>query len=228
MPKILLVDDDIQLGLKLQEWFLTKSVNLEIVTSGEDALQALEYFDFDVILLDWNLPGMSGLDVCTAYRARQGRSFIIFLTGQGDIENKEKALFAGGDDYIVKPFDVREVYARISSVMRRSLVIADKLLTVQDVTLDPESRQVSVGDKKVQLTVKEAAMLEYMMRRPDQPFTAERLLTAVWPSETETSIDSVRSWMRLLRQKLASIGKLEFIKTVVGTGYVVESTDSIS
>lgn len=223
MPKILLVDDDVQLGLKLQEWFLSKSIDLEIVKSGEDALQTLEYFSFDIILLDWNLPGISGLDVCKAYRARQGQSFIIFLTGQGDIENKEKAFLAGGDDYIVKPFDVREIYARIGSVMRRSLAIVGKQLTVQDVTLDPESRQVSVGEQKVQLTPKEAAMLEYLMRRPDQPFTAERLLTAVWPSETETSIDSVRSWMRLLRQKLASIGKTDFIKTVVGTGYVVES-----
>ncbi len=223
MPKILLVDDDVQLGLKLQEWFLSKSIDLEIVKSGEDALQSLEYFSFDIILLDWNLPGMTGLDVCKAYRARQGQSFIIFLTGQGDIENKEKAFLAGGDDYIVKPFDVREIYARIGGVMRRSLAIVGKQLTVQDVTLDPETRQVSVGEQKVQLTPKESAMLEYLMRRPDQPFTAERLLTAVWHSETETSIDSVRSWMRLLRQKLASVGKTDFIKTVVGTGYVVES-----
>ena len=223
MSKLLLVDDDVDLGLKLKEWLASKSLNLEIVHSGEDALQLLLSFEFDLILLDWNLPGMTGLSVCKAYRERGGKSYIIFLTGQGEIENKEKALDAGGDDYLVKPFEVRELFARIKSVMRRSIEINTEKLVIKDVSLDPEARLLSVHGTNVVLTPKECALLEYLMRHANRPFNAQRLLSAVWPSETGASADTVRTWMKNLRTKLATVGKEDFIKTVVSSGYVIES-----
>src|SRR5271154_2531963 len=110
MAKILLVEDDVELAERLSDWFSTESYIFEAVHSGEDALQLLDSFDFDVILLDWNLAeaGLTGLDVCRHYRTKGGQAPIIFLTGKGDIPSKGEGLDSGADDYLVKPFDIRE------------------------------------------------------------------------------------------------------------------------
>ncbi len=225
MSKILLVDDDELLGKELKEWFALSSLHLEVVLSGEDALQLLSAFAFDLILLDWNLPGISGLEVCRSHRKAGGQSYIVFLTGQGDIESKEKALDSGGDDFVTKPFEIREVFARIRSVMRRSLTLIPEILQMHDISLDPASRLLMRGEQKCQLTSKECALLEYLMRHPNRPFNAQKLLTAVWPSDSEASVDTVRTWMHHLRAKLASLGRQELIKTVAGAGYVIESNN---
>jgi CheY-like chemotaxis protein len=106
MAKILLVEDDVELAERLADWFETESYVFEAVYSGEDALQLLKSFDFDVILLDWNLPGISGIEVCKHYRAKGGQAPIIFLTGQGSIPARSEGLDSGADDYLVKPFDI--------------------------------------------------------------------------------------------------------------------------
>ncbi len=222
MSKILLVEDDVKLGNQLQELFAASSLHLEIATSAEDALQLLRGFDYDLILLDWDLPGMSGLDLCKQYRASGGQSYIVFLTGHHSIEAKEQALDAGADDYVTKPFDIREVFARMRSVRRRALIMTPDLLEASGVTLDPVGQIVSCGDRSVRLTGKESALLEYLMRHPDRPFNAQKLLNAVWPSDSDASVHTVRTWMHYLRLKLADLGKADLIKTVSGAGYVVE------
>jgi len=222
MSKFLLVDDDVQLGTLLSETFRNRGLNLELALSGEDALQLLENFDFDLVLLDWNMPGMNGLELCKRYRKNKGRAYIIFLTGESDIDSKEQALDAGGDDFITKPFDVREVFARIKTVMRRLPAPVDDNVVINGVTLEPESNTLKAGENKIQLTPSESALLEYLMRHPNRPFNAQRLLETVWPSGSETSVESVRTRMKKLRQKLAVCGKPDFIKTVSGGGYVIE------
>ncbi len=226
MSKILLVDDDEALGRDVRDWFAANSLHLEVALTGEDALQLLSSFEYDLILLDWNLPGISGLDVCKHFRKGGGRSYIVFLTGQGDIDSKEAALDAGGDDYVTKPFDIREVLARIRSVMRRSLSITPEVFELNGVQFDPEKRQLTFNQQTVRLTAKESALLQYLMRHPNRPFNASKLLSAVWPSESEASTDTVRTWMHHLRAKLSGMGKEDFIKTVAGAGYVIESETS--
>ncbi len=119
MAKLLLVEDDLELSLKLKEWLASQGYLLETVTTGEDALQMLNHFQFDILLLDWDLPGISGLEVCRQYRLSGGTSFILFLTGKGDISSKEQGFDLGADDYLVKPFDARELSSRIRSLLRR-------------------------------------------------------------------------------------------------------------
>ena len=221
MAKILLVEDDLNVGEKLKEWFAVEGGHIfEWVTSAEDALQLLNTFGFDVLLLDWNLPAQTGLDVCKQYRKSGGRGKVIFLTGQSDIENKEQGLHYGGDDYLVKPFDCRELSARIRSVLRRpdQGPIIDRLI-IGDMSLDPRSRTVTAGDKSIQLMPKEAQLLEFLMKHPDQSYRSNELSKAVWPTGNELDANTVRSWVRNLRVKLTSIGKENFIKTVAGSGY---------
>lgn len=222
MAKVLLVEDDLMLAAALQEELAGGPYQVETTSSGEDALQLLDHFQFDIILLDWNLPGINGLEVCKRFRQAGGLSFVIFLTSEGDISFKEQALDAGGDDYLVKPFDVRELVARMRSVSRRSLERVEDIISIGPVSLNPASRIIAAGGRQLQLTPKENAILEYLMRHKNRPFSALRLLNSVWPSDSEVSVDNVRVLVANLRQKLAAAGCADFVKTIHNAGYVVE------
>lgn len=222
MAKILLVEDDLELSDRMEDWFSLENHTLEVVHNGEDALQMLSSFEFDVVVMDWGLPGMTGLDVVKAYRKNGGAAPIIFLTGRGEIINREEGLDSGADDYLVKPFDVRELSARIRSLLRRPKGLLPTELAMQGLSLELETRTVKVGSQTVHLMPKQCALLEFLMRHPNRPFGAKSLLDAVWPSESEASEDTVRTCMKTLRRQLASVGKEEFIKTVLGSGYLIE------
>lgn len=222
MAKILLVEDDQDLVSRLKDWFTAEKHMLETAANGEDGLQLLTNFEYDIVLLDWTLPGVSGLDVCKRYRSNGGTTFVIFLTGKGDIASKEQALDCGADDYLVKPFDTRELSARIRSVMRRPASLLPSELRIGDVLLDPEKRVLSANGKTCQLMPKEAALLEFFMRHPNRVYGSKNLLDAVWSSEAEASTETVRSWLRNLRGKLASVGVEDLIKTIPGSGYLIE------
>jgi two-component system response regulator QseB len=222
MAKILLVEDDVELAERLSDWFETESYVFEAVYSGEDALQLLKSFDFDVILLDWNLPGISGIEVCKHYRAKGGQAPIIFLTGQGSIPARSEGLDSGADDYLVKPFDIRELAARIRSLLRRpQAFVAD--LTIGELKLQPATRTVWVGEANIVLMPKQSLLLEFLMRHPNQAFTGKALLNSVWPSDAAASEETVRTCVKTLRQQLATVGQKEFIKTQHGVGYMVST-----
>jgi DNA-binding response OmpR family regulator len=195
---------------------------VEAAYNGEDALQLMDNFSYDAIILDWTLPDLPGIEVCQRYRKGGGRTYIIFLTGKGDIDDREAGLDAGSDDYVVKPFNVRELSARVRTVLRRPQQVLPFEITIADVTLDPRTRDVIFGGERVHLMPKELALLEFLMRHPNEPYSAQGLLDAVWPSESEASCETVRTWMMKLRQKLASLGKRDFIKTLAGSGYLIE------
>jgi OmpR-family two-component system manganese-sensing response regulator len=221
MAKILLVEDDAELAQRLRDWFALENHVFEVASSGEDALQMLDGFDFDVVVLDWSLPGISGLEVCRRYRASGGQAGIIFLTGKADIPSKGEGLDSGADDYMVKPFDVRELGARIRSLLRRPRTVFS-VLKIGDVELKAETRMLSVNDKNIILMPKQSALLEYLMRHPNRPFSAKQLLDSVWPSDAEASEETVRTCMKTLRHQLAALDKKDFIKTLYGAGYLIE------
>jgi len=222
MSKFLLIDDDLDLGHRLKDWFAAKSITLEVAVNGADGLQLLSAYQYDLILLDWQLPDTTGLEICKKYRRDGGETHIIFLTGEGSIDNKEDGLMAGGDDYIVKPFDIRELYARVHSVLRRNLDTIPEKLEIQGVVLDAQARCIQVDAATIALTPRECAVLEYLMRHANRPYTAQRLLAAIWPSDAEVSEGTVRTCVLNLRKKLAGAGKTDLIKQVVNSGYVIE------
>ncbi|HEY9775749.1 MAG TPA: response regulator transcription factor [Planktothrix sp.] len=221
MAKILLVEDDVELADQLRDWFSLENYIFETASNGEDAHQMLESFDYDVVVLDWSLPGASGLEICQRYRSRGGSAAVIFLTGRGDVPSKSVALDAGADDYMVKPFDVRELGARVRSLLRRPRTLMSQL-KIGNVELKPETRTLIVGAQSLVLMPRQSALLEYLMRHPNRPYNSKALLDSVWPSDAEASEETVRTCMKTLRQQLGSLDKKDFIKTLYGSGYLIE------
>lgn len=223
MSKILLIEDDLDLAEKVQSWLKPENQHIEIASTGKDGIQLLTAFHFDVIVLDWNLPDLSGLELMKQYRSSGGKTPIIFLTGQGEMDSKLSALEGGADDYMTKPFDVRELVARIKGLLRRPTDAVQTQLQVRNVVLKVDSKTLLCDGETLQLRTRECALLEYLMRFPDRTFSGKALLSAVWPSDAESTEESVRTCMKLLRVKLKKIGQGDFVKTVLGSGYIIES-----
>lgn len=224
MAKILLVDDDLELCNAVQNFLGLQGHSVETASTGEDAIQLLKNFQYDVIVLDWGLPGIEGDELCRLYRAQGGNTPIMFLTGRNDISFLETGFNSGADDYMVKPFDIRELTARLKGLLRRVSTQFVENLNINGLELMPEQRLAKADGKEVKLRAKECALLEYLMRHPNKTFTAQNLLDAVWTSESNGTTNSVRTWMGTLRQQLAKIGKEDFVKTVLGSGYTIEAT----
>jgi len=223
MAKVLIADDDKELVTALTRFLTAQGYVVEVARNGGDAVQMLENFAFEVIILDWQLGDMSGVEVCKKFRGRGGKTPILMLTGLASIDNKEEGLDSGVDDYLTKPFEARELSARLRSLLRRPAILTSSDLTVRNVSLTVETRTVSDGTNTVKLSQREAALLEFLMRHQNRNFLSGAIREHVWPLDSEGSDDTVRTCMRTLRQKLAKIGQSELIKTDLKSGYVIES-----
>ena len=223
MAKILLIEDDSRLVKSLVDWLETDGHIVETVGDGKDAIQMLEAYSFDLIVLDWALPGVSGVDVLKSFREHGGITPVIFLTGQRDLHSKKSGLDSGADDYLTKPFEVEELSARIRSLLRRPAGLLPTTLTSGNVTIDPSAKSVTVDGASVKLGKLEFSILELLMRHPNKCFSAEDLMKQVWPSDTESSEDAVRSCVRALRRKLAPDGGDCIVKNIAGVGYIINS-----
>src|SRR5687767_5196794 len=170
VAKILLVEDDMSLSERLAEWLEREHHLVELVADGTDAISFLEGYSYDVIILDWNLPGLSGLEICKHARSRGIATPILFLTGVTDIPDKAAALDTGADDYVTKPCHFQELSARVRALLRRPSVQTSNRLTVGELELDPEEHLVHNSGSSIQLLPKEFALLEFMLRHPGQVF----------------------------------------------------------
>ncbi len=223
MPKILVVEDDDEVAESVVNWLKMENYNVERASSGEDALQFLSNYYFDIVLLDWGLPKMSGYEVLKSYRSMGGQAPVLFLTGRDDVDSKEFGLDGGADDYITKPFDMRELTSRVRARLRRPGGLLPAKIVRGNVTLDPETRKVFLDSSSVRLTNKEYAVLEFLMRHPDQVFSSRAILDAVWAADTESSEDTVRACIKNLRRKITVEGQPCVVKTLAGSGYTIES-----
>jgi len=163
------------------------------------------------------MPECSGIEVCRRFRAAGGQTPILFLTGKGELVDKETGLDSGADDYLVKPFEVRELAARMRSLLRRPFGINNDGLKVSDLELEFNSRLLTRGDTSVRLMPRETKLLEFFIRHPGNYYSSKALLNAVWPADIEASEETVRTCMKTLRQKLDKLGRGELIKTVPKT-----------
>jgi DNA-binding response OmpR family regulator len=223
MAKILVVEDDIPLANILSTWLETQNYVVDMAYTGEDALQLLSNFQYDVLILDWELPGIAGINVCKIFRQKGGNTPILFLTGKTDISSKVEGLETGADDYLSKPFEYRELGARIRSLLRRPAGILDEVLTLAGLSLDVKSRTAVAFGRGVLLTPREFSLLEFLMRHPDRAFGSKALLDAVWPLDSALSEDTVRSCMRTLRKKISSDAGECAVRTIQSQGYLIES-----
>ncbi len=225
VSKILIVEDEEDLSLQVADWLLKEHHTVERVMSGPAALDQLSVNKYDVIILDWLLPGLDGIQVCRRYRQTGGRTPILMLTAKSSIENKEEGLDSGADDYLAKPFHLKELSARVRALVRRASTVPAVVLSIGDIVLDPASRLVTKGGRPVHLERKEFNLLEFLMRNANRAFSAEALLDRVWESGSMASPDAIRTYIKSLRKKVDSAGKPSHITTVHGVGYKFEGPD---
>ncbi len=223
MAKVLLVEDDRNLLNTISTWLKMESYLVETAENGSDAVDLLRAYSYDVIILDIELPRLSGLEVCKQFRAMGGSSAVLMLTNKSTIVDKETGFGVGADDYLTKPFHLKELSARLKALLRRSQTLLPDVLKAGTLELDPRSRKLSREGTEIHLPKMEFALLEFFMRYPGQVFSGEALLERVWTSESERSSDTIRSCIKKLRNKIDVDGEPSLIKNVHGVGYKFES-----
>jgi len=220
MSKILIVDDEIDLAEGLKRSLLREQHVVELAFDGQQAADMLLVSKYDLVVLDWMMPKRTGLEVCKWIRSRRDRTPVLMLTAKGEIDDKETGLDSGADDYLTKPFHLREFQARVRALLRRGgeAEITDTL-THGKICLHVKERTVMRDGEAIKLEPREFNLLEFLMRHPNQPFTSDALVTRVWESDTEVSSDAIRVYIRMLRKKLDVPNEPSIIETVHGLGY---------
>lgn len=226
MPKVLLADDDPELLQSVSTWLQHHKFNVDMASDGAEAREYMSQIEYDVLVIDWTMPAVSGIELCQWYRARGGTTPILILTGKDEISDKEKGLDSGADDYLTKPFDLRELLARVNALMRRGKVLATRVATVGPLTIDPDAHRVICDGKELKLTATEFSVLEFMARHPDQVFSADALIARVWKTSSDISTDTVRVYVKRLREKLEAAGHPGLLTNVHGVGYKIVATPS--
>ncbi len=223
--QILIVEDEEPLSLLLRYNLEADGYNVETVARGDDADTWLREKLPDLIVLDWMLPGLSGIELCRRLRSRQETKAlpIIMLTARGEESERVRGLATGADDYVVKPFSVPELLARVRALLRRSKPerMADSL-TLGEIELDRVKKRVSRAGRDVNLGPTEYRLLEYLMERPGRVFTREQLLDGVWGSDVYIDERTVDVHVGRLRKALNRGREIDPIRTVRGSGYSID------
>jgi len=219
--RILIIEDDQAILKLLQRGFAYEGYTVDVATDGRTGLSLARDRNPDLIVLDWMLPGMDGLEVC--HRLRTGGTMpILMLTAKDTIQDRVQGLDAGADDYRSKPFKLDERLARIRALLRRTQPERIPVLKFADLTLDTGSREATRGNKLIQLTAKEYELLELFMRHPRQVLTREVIFDRVWGYDFGGESNVLEVYIRYLRQKLETDESMpRLIHTVRGVGYVM-------
>ena len=227
MPKVLIVEDEEPVSLLLRYNLEAEGYEVEQVFRGDDAEIRLREMTPDLVLLDWMLPGLSGIELCRPLRARPEteRVPIIMLTARGEESERVRGLATGADDYIVKPFSVPEVVARIRAILRRAKPeVMSNVLALGDLELDKETHRVRRGGRELHLGPTEFRLLEFLMRAPGRVFSREQLLDGVWGHDVYVDERTVDVHVGRLRKSLNRANKKDPIRTVRGAGYAFDDT----
>jgi two-component system phosphate regulon response regulator PhoB len=223
-PRILIVEDEEALTLLLRYNLEAAGYDVEIVARGDDADTRMKESMPDLMILDWMLPGLSGIELCRRLRARPDTKGlpIIMLTARGEESERVRGLSTGADDYIVKPFSVPELLARVSALLRRSSPerVAE-VLAFGDLALDREKKRVSRGGRAIDLGPTEYRLLEFLMERPGRVFSREQLLDGVWGNDVYIDERTVDVHIGRLRKALNRGQDDDPIRTVRGAGYAL-------
>lgn len=222
--RILIIEDDQAILKLLQRGLAYEGYVVDVATDGRSGLNQARDHTPDLVVLDWMLPGMDGLEVC--HRLRTGGSMpIMMLTAKDTIQDRVQGLDAGADDYMVKPFNLDELLARIRALLRRTQPERVQILKFADLTLDTGSREAVRGNLVIQLTAKEYELLELFLRHPRQVLTREVIFDRVWGYDFGGESNVLEVYIRYLRQKLeADETRPRLIHTIRGVGYVLRET----
>jgi two-component system, OmpR family, response regulator len=221
--RILVVDDEPSIVDAVATALRYEGFEVDEASSGRDALEAVTRHEPDLIVLDWMLPDIDGLEVGRRLRARGYRTAVLFLTAKDATENKVEALRAGGDDYVTKPFSLAEVVARIQAILRRtSGALPGDVLQFEDLVLDENRHEVYRGGTLVELTATEFNLLRFFMLNPRRVLAKGQILQNVWRYDFGGNANVVETYVSYLRRKLDALGP-PLIKTVRQAGYMLEA-----
>ena len=218
---ILIVEDELKLARFIELELSAEGYAIMVAHDGLNALTMIRESNPDMILLDWMLPGMSGVEICRRLRSTGNKTPIIFLTARDEISDRVAGLDAGANDYMVKPFSIEELLARIRAHLRQTHSENSNLLEFHDLKLNRLTRQVFRGMRSIDLTVKEFDLLEYLLSHPGQVFTRDQILEQVWGYDFMGDSNIIEVYVRYLRLKLEEQKEQRLVHTIRGVGYVV-------
>ncbi len=230
--RILLVDDEFEMIDPLSRILKREGYQVDIAYDGGQGDQLAQANTYDLLILDWMLPQYSGLEICQRLRSQGNRTPVLFLTAKDTLDDRVQGLDAGADDYLIKPFELRELLARVRALLRRppAPILAavptpphpgrGAHLTVENLTLDPANQLAQRGKRVIELSEKETQLLVYLMQHPDQLLTHEQIHQHLWGhSDEQPTSNALAAQIRLLRRKIEAIGDAPLIHTVYGRGY---------
>lgn len=224
--RLLLIEDDRKAARLLAKGLQEEGFVVDVAPTGEDGEEKAAVNEYDLIVLDWLLPGKDGLAVCRALRACGSSTPILMLTARDSVADRVSGLSTGADDYLTKPFAFAELLARIRALLRRSRVAQPAVLRVADLTLDPTTRRVTRGDGPVTLTPREYAILEALMRNAGEVVSRTRLAERVWDDASEVLDNLLDVHVSHLRNKIDHGASVPLIHTIRGVGYRLGQPDS--
>jgi len=213
------VEDEKRLAEVVKKGLAEEGYEVDIAYDGEEGQYMAESTPYDLIILDIMLPKKDGITVCRELRLKEINIPVLMLTAKDSVEDRVKGLDSGADDYLVKPFAFSELLARVRALLRREALSKAPKLQVGDLVMDTLTREVWRGDKKIELTTKEYALLEYFMRHPNMVVTRTMLMEKVWDFDFEGMSNVIDVYIRRLRYKLDKEGEESIIETVRGAGY---------
>jgi diguanylate cyclase (GGDEF)-like protein len=233
--KILCIEDDENLAMLLQKTLIKQHYHVEIATDGQAGWDLAEIFNYDLILLDWMLPKLTGIEFCQKLRAKNHSRLspnqdtpILLMTALDATTSKVMGLDAGADDYVVKPLNFDELLARIRAILRRKHGERSPILKWGELCLSPNNCEVTYREQPIALTKKEYELLELFLRNPEQSFSIRRLLDCLWPSDESPTEGAVRAQIKGLRQKLKQAGVVDPLETIYKIGYKLKTLDKAS
>jgi two-component system, OmpR family, response regulator len=217
--RVLVVEDEVKMASLIRRGLKADGMAADVAVKGEDALWMAGSTEYDAIVLDVMLPGMSGFDVCRKLREDGVWAPVLMLTARDAVEDRVQGLDTGADDYLTKPFSFAELSARLRALVRRGRVEQPTVLRAGDLHLDPATKRVARGETDISLSAKEYSLLETFMRRPGQVLDRYQLLEHAWDYEYENRSNVVDVYVRYLREKVDRPFGVESIETVRGAGY---------
>lgn len=224
MPSVLIVDDDQKLLKMLQRTLTYEGLKVETAVNGQEALTQVDAHRPDLVILDWMMPQMNGIEVLRHLRADNNQTFILMLTARDALENRVEGLESGADDYLVKPFAPAELVARVHALLRRiEAQRTEKPATFGDLHLDPLTHEAHLGEALLVLTPTEFELLHYLMRHPRQVLERAQILNQVWGYDFGGDDNVLEVYIGYLRKKLEAGGHPRLIQTVRGIGYVLRT-----
>lgn len=224
--RILLVEDHPVLGRDLKKGLEQAHYAVDLIADGADALLLGETTPYDLVILDILLPGLDGWEVCRRLRAAQRTMPILFLTARGEVEDRIRGLDLGADDYLMKPFDFRELEARVRALLRRDGTSKTTTLHFLDITLDTRTQEVKRGERPLLLSSKEYALLRFLMSRPREVLSRTTIAEHVWDYDAEHLSNVIDVYIGYLRKKLCAAGEADVLHTKRGMGYQLKEPEA--